>query len=61
MRLEIPALVVPGCDDTHAPSAARYLQECLPKSEYWDMPVEKQTEEVTAARVMEFLDKVGGA
>jgi len=36
------------------------LQECLPKSEYWDMPVEKQTEDVTAKRVMEFLDTVCG-
>jgi pimeloyl-ACP methyl ester carboxylesterase len=60
MRLDIPALVVPGNDNFHATSAARYLQECLPKAEYWDMPVEKQTEEVTAARVMEFLHKVGG-
>jgi pimeloyl-ACP methyl ester carboxylesterase len=57
MQLSTPALVVPGNDNFHATSAARYLQECLPKSEYWDMPVEKQTEEVTAARVMEFLDK----
>jgi hypothetical protein len=59
MQLTTPALVVPGSDNFHATSAARYLQECLPKSEYWDMPVEKQTEDVTAARVMEFLDKVG--
>jgi hypothetical protein len=41
------------------PSAAHYLEECLPKSEYWDMPVEQQTEDVTAKRVMEFLGKVG--
>jgi hypothetical protein len=57
MRLDIPALVVPGSDNFHATSAARYLQECLPKAEYWDMPVEKQTEDVTAARVMEFLNE----
>ncbi len=35
----------------------RYLEECLPKSEYWDVPVEQQTEDVTAKRVMEFLGK----
>ena len=57
MRLDIPALVVPGRDNFHATSAARYLEECLPKAEYWDVPVEKQTEDVTAARVLEFLDK----
>jgi pimeloyl-ACP methyl ester carboxylesterase len=55
---EIPALVVPGHDDSHATSAARYLDECLPLSEYWDMPVERQTEDATNARVLEFLAKV---
>ena len=39
MRLHIPALVVPGRDASHATSAARYVEECLPKSEYWDVPV----------------------
>ena len=55
LKLDIPALIVPGHDPSHATSAARYLEECLPKSEYWDMPVEQQTEDVTAKRVMEFL------
>ena len=58
VRTEIPALVVPGHDDSHATSAARYLDECLPLSEYWDMPVERQTEDATNARVLEFLDKI---
>ena len=43
MRLDIPALVVPGHDAAHATSAARYLEECLPRAEYWDVPVEQQT------------------
>jgi pimeloyl-ACP methyl ester carboxylesterase len=55
MRLEIPALVVPGRDAAHATSAARYLEECLPKSEYWDVPVEGQTEATAPARILEFL------
>ena len=55
---EIPALIVPGHDDSHATSAARYLDECLPLSEYWDMPVERQSEDATNARVLEFLAKV---
>jgi pimeloyl-ACP methyl ester carboxylesterase len=59
LRLDIPALIVPGRDASHATSAARYLEECLPGSEYWDVPVADQTEERTAARVLEFLDKVG--
>jgi len=37
MRLELPALVVPGKDPSHATSAARYLEECLPRAEYWDV------------------------
>jgi pimeloyl-ACP methyl ester carboxylesterase len=55
MELEIPALVVPGQDPSHATSAARYLEECLPRSEYWDVPVDEQTEETAPARVLEFL------
>jgi pimeloyl-ACP methyl ester carboxylesterase len=56
MRLDIPALVVPGRDNFHATSAARYLEECLPGAEYWDVPAAEQTEANTPARVMEFLD-----
>ena len=59
MRLDIPALVVPGHDASHATSAARYLEECLPRSDYWDVPVERQDEDATNARVLEFFDKVG--
>jgi len=55
MKLDIPALVVPGHDDSHATSAARYLEECLPRSEYWDVAVEAQTAENAPGRVLEFL------
>ena len=58
MRTEIPALIVPGHDAAHATSAARYLEECLPRSDYWDVPVEAQTEAATNARVLEFLHKI---
>jgi pimeloyl-ACP methyl ester carboxylesterase len=57
LRVEIPALVVPGRDTFHATSAARYVEECLPRSEYWDVPVAGQTEETVAPRILEFLDK----
>jgi pimeloyl-ACP methyl ester carboxylesterase len=59
MRLDIPAFIVPGRDASHATSAARYLEECLPKSEYWDVPVAGQTEEPTNTRLGEFLQKHG--
>jgi pimeloyl-ACP methyl ester carboxylesterase len=58
MRVDIPALIVPGRDAAHATSAARYLEECLPRAEYWDVPVDGQTEEPTVARVTEFLAKI---
>ena len=59
MRLDIPAFVVPGQDAAHATSAARYLEECLPRAEYWDVPVAGQTEATAPVRMLEFLDKAG--
>jgi pimeloyl-ACP methyl ester carboxylesterase len=60
MRLDVPALIVPGQDASHAPSAARYLQECLPRAEYWDVSVAAQTAETAPARVLEFLASLKG-
>jgi pimeloyl-ACP methyl ester carboxylesterase len=59
LRLQVPALVVPGCDATHATSAARYLQECLPNAQYWDVPVEEQMEQNAPARLLDFLRDAG--
>jgi pimeloyl-ACP methyl ester carboxylesterase len=56
MKLDIPALIVPGRDESHATSAARYLEECLPRSQYWDVLPEGQTEQTAAPRLLEFLD-----
>ena len=58
MRLDIPALIVRVTMTCMPTSAARYLEECLPSSQYWDVPVEQQTEAATGARVMEFLAKI---
>lgn len=55
LRLDIPALIIPGHDRSHATSAARYLEECLPRAEYWDTAVAEQTEARTSARILEFL------
>ena len=55
LRLGIPALIVPGRDHAHAISAARYFEECLAHAEYWDVPVEDQTEANVPARVLAFL------
>ena len=58
MSLNIPTLIVPGKDKAHATSAARYLEECLPESEYWDVLPDEQTEANAPARIMDFLDKI---
>ena len=56
LRLDIPALIVPGRDASHATSAARYLEECLPRADYWDVPVAGQTGDSVSARLLPFLD-----
>jgi pimeloyl-ACP methyl ester carboxylesterase len=58
LSLDLPSLVIPGQDTSHAPSAARYLEECLPAAEYWDVPVSDQTEETVPPRLLQFLDSV---
>jgi pimeloyl-ACP methyl ester carboxylesterase len=58
MTLDVPTLIVPGEDSSHAPSAARYLQECIPANEYWDVPVAQQTASSAPARVIDFLASV---
>ena len=57
LRMNIPAFVVPGHDESHATSAARYLEECIRGAQYWDVPVAGQTEESAPPRVLDFLDK----
>ena len=61
LRCDLPALVIPGRDASHATSAARYLEECLPKVEYWDALPEAQTEHTAPARVLDFLGKADAA
>jgi len=53
---DVPALIVPGQDASHSPSAANFLHECLPVSELWDVPVAEQTTQTAPARVATFLD-----
>lgn len=55
MRLDIPSLIVPGRDESHATSAARYLEECLKGARYWDAPPDAQTAETAQPRLLEFL------
>jgi pimeloyl-ACP methyl ester carboxylesterase len=52
LRLDTPTLVVPGHDAAHATSAARYVEECIPGAESWDVPVVEQTEAATGPRLL---------
>jgi pimeloyl-ACP methyl ester carboxylesterase len=61
LRLDVPALIIPGRDAAHATSAARYLEECLPRAEYWDVPVAEQTEAAVNKGVAEFLSKISAS
>ena len=61
LGLGVPALIIPGRDESHTTSAARYLEECLPRSEYWDVLPDGQTEQTAPARVLQFLDSVTAA
>jgi pimeloyl-ACP methyl ester carboxylesterase len=57
LELDLPALVVPGDDPNHSLSAARYLQECLPRAEYWDVPPDEQTAENAPPHILDFLGR----
>jgi pimeloyl-ACP methyl ester carboxylesterase len=58
LKLATPSLIVPGRDDSHATSAARYLEECLHGADYWDVPVAGQTAGSVPPRLLEFLDAI---
>lgn len=60
LQLDVPALVVPGQDTSHAPSAAQYLHECLASSSYVDVPVAEQTGRTVATSIAAFLADVDG-
>jgi hypothetical protein len=55
LRLDIPTLIIPGRDNAHALSAARFLEECSPNAEFWDVTPDEQTEKTAPVRIMGFL------
>lgn len=56
MRLSVPTLIIPGRDNAHALSAARFLEECSPGAEFWDVTPDEQTEDTAPARILSFLN-----
>lgn len=61
LLLDVPTLVVPGQDASHARSAGWFLHECLGGSELWDVPVAEQTADTAPERVLRFLESAGSA
>lgn len=58
MCLDIPTLIIPGRDAAHSTAAARFLEECSPGAEYWDVLPDQQTELTAPARILDFLGRV---
>jgi pimeloyl-ACP methyl ester carboxylesterase len=54
MGVKAPALIIPGDDQSHATSAAHYLRELLPKSEFCNVMPPEQTTQKICHRVLEF-------
>lgn len=60
LRLDIPTLIIPGADDSHATSAARYLEECIPSARYWDASVNEQTPDAILPQTIDFIGALEG-
>jgi len=58
MQLDIPTLIIPGRDNAHSLSAARFIEECSKRVEFWDVTPDEQTEETAPAHILQFLDSV---
>ena len=54
MGVDVPALIIPGDDSSHATSGAHYLRELLPKADFWNVMPPEQTTQKVCDRVLEF-------
>ena len=61
LALKLPALILPGHTEAHATSCARYLEECIPGSEYWDVHLESQPPDLVRDRILAFFAAHVGA
>ncbi len=59
MGIDVPALIIPGDDPSHATSGAHYLRELLPKADFWNVMPPEQTTEKICDRLLEFCRKHG--
>ncbi|MEX1215522.1 alpha/beta fold hydrolase [Saccharospirillum sp.] len=58
MQLSIPTLIIPGKDNAHAVSAARFIEECSARADYWDITPDDQTSDNAPQRIIDFLKSV---
>lgn len=54
MGIKTPSLIIPGDDQSHATSAAHYLRELLPKSDFWNVMPPDQTTTNVCQRILAF-------
>ena len=54
LGVDVPALVIPGDDSSHATSGAHYLRELLPNADLWNVMPTEQTTQGVCDRVLEF-------
>lgn len=54
MKMEIPSLILPGDDSSHAYSASLALKELMPRAELWDVMPQQQTGRNTLDEILRF-------
>jgi pimeloyl-ACP methyl ester carboxylesterase len=54
MKMDIPALIMPGNDSSHAYSASIALEELMPKAELWNVMAEQQNGRNTLEELLRF-------
>jgi pimeloyl-ACP methyl ester carboxylesterase len=61
MKIDIPAIILPGNDSSHAYSASLALKELMPRAELWDRMPPQQTGRNVLEAILRFtaLEKIG--
>ena len=57
-KIDIPALIMPGNDSSHAYSASWALKELMPRAELWDVMAEQQNGRNSLAEILRFTASV---
>lgn len=58
IAMDIPALIMPGADASHATSAAWAMKELMPKAEFWNVLPPAQTAANVLEQITKFRDNV---